>query len=248
MTLSTNLTTLSALLEPDASPVLRVYKGWADCGFDAVGEPLPEVAAAYAALGLTPNQSLDKNRVLVDRDLGQVITELVVAALLTRAKSRDPGAQTYCVLMGGDLGWPLPAQRGCVIEPDPVRARILWRLHPDTETRNASITAAGLTAACFDIITGSVPTDGTIGEDALAPPEMRHTSLRIYAPDYWLCRAVSLLRPRGVLALVIPSAVLDRPEPAVREWLAHRTETIRVWRLPIEALGQSVDLVVLRRK
>jgi hypothetical protein len=241
VTLSTNLIALSALLEPDASPILRAYKGWADCGFDAVSEPLPEVAAAYSALGLTPDQSFDKNRVLVDSRIGETATKL---ALLHRHHEWLP----HCVLMGGDLGWPLPAQRGCVIEPDLVRARILWRLHPDTETRNASITAAGLTSACFDIITGSVPTDGAIGEDALAPPEMRHTSLRIYAPDYWLCRAVSLLRPRGVLALVIPSAVLDRPEPAVREWLAHRTETIRVWRLPVEALGQSVDLVVLRRK
>jgi hypothetical protein len=134
------------------------------------------------------------------------------------------------------------------IEPDPVRARILQRQHPARDTRNAPITAAGIAAPCFDLITGSVPTDGAIGPDVLAPPEMRHASLRIAAPDYWLCRAVSMLRSGGVLALIVPTVVLDRPEPGVREWLHARTETIRMWRLPVEALGVGADLVMLRRR
>lgn len=245
-----NLRALAELAAPTGDDsALTSYQGWTDPqvraeGFDAIGEPKPEVAAAYARLGLTADLSWDVNRLIVPVKLGETVTMLASHEL---PAFRRRGLYTRCVLMGGGLGWPLP-HLGSTIEPDPIRARILWRLFPARDIRNAPITAAGIAAPCFDLITGSVPTDGAIGSDVLAPPEMRHASLRIAAPDYWLCRAVSTLRPGGVLALVVPTAVLDRPEPGVREWLHARTETIRMWRLPVEALGVGADLVMLRRR
>lgn len=235
-----NLRALAELAAPIGDDsALTTYQGWTDPhvraeGFDAIGEPKPEVAAAYARLGLTADLSWDVNRLVVPAELGEMITALA-------RSHRQALTLSHCVLMGG-YGW------GLIVEPDLIRARILWRLFPARDIRNAPITAAGIAAPCFDLITGSVPTDGAIGPDTLAPPEMRHTSLRIAAPDYWLCRAVSTLRPGGVLALVVPTVVLDRPEPGVREWLHARTETIRMWRLPVEALGVGADLVMLRRR
>jgi hypothetical protein len=238
-----NLRALAELATPTSDDsALTSYQGWTDPqvraeGFDAIGEPKSEVAAAYARLGLTADLSWDANRLVVPVKLGETITALACCY-------RSTSVPAHCVI-GGD--WPR-SLRGLTIEPDPIRARILWRLFPTRDIRNAPITAAGIAAPCFDLITGSVPTDGAIGPDVLAPPEMRHASLRIAAPDYWLCRAVSMLRSGGVLALIVPTVVLDRPEPGVREWLHARTETIRMWRLPVEALGVGADLVMLRRR
>lgn len=246
-----NLRALAELATPGDNSALTTYQGWTDPqvraeGFDAIGEPKPEVAAAYARLGLTADLSWDVNRLVVPGKLGESVTLLARHELPALQRL---GLYNRCVLMGGDLGWPLPKNNlGLVIEPDPIRARILWRGYYEHQIRNAPITAAGIASPCFDLITGSVPTDGAIGPDVLTPPEMRHASLRIAAPDYWLCRAVSMLRPGGVLALIVPTVVLDRPEPGVREWLHARTETIRMWRLPVEALGQGADLVMLRRR
>jgi hypothetical protein len=142
-----------------------------------------------------------------------------------------------------------------VVEPLPVFQQIAELMPSRFTVRSQLLENAGLTAPCFDAILGCAPLVGDWEiNDAQAPSELRRRHLQSRAPDYTVCKLVSLLVSGGVAALFVPRWVLDREDLGVREWLSERVEWLGVmWRLPTdlwEYQGSSavVDLIVVRKR
>jgi len=82
---------------------------------------------------------------------------------------------------------------------------------------------------------------------------LRHKYLQAKVHDYFVCKAVSLLNPGGVVAMITHNSTMDREEVGVREWLNEHAELVAAYRLPAnlwEGQGASPvsDVLVLRRR
>ncbi len=104
----------------------------------------------------------------------------------------------------------------------------------------------------FDLIVGNAPFGDWGVSDSNCPASLRHRHLQSKVHDYFLCKAVSLLLPGGVCAMITHRSTLDRESVGVREWLAARSELVGAWRMPAELWGDQgaapvADVLVLRR-
>lgn len=241
-------------LTPTDLASLSLYEGWADArvrmfGFDVTGHVKPALRTILDKLDVDPNSLVSAGGLTQYFTPPTLVSTAITVA--THALDRTPTRILEPSAGTGRFLAELPP--GLAIEPDPILSEILRLRFPAWQVRRTTLENAGLTAQSFDLVIGNAPFGDWGVSDSFAPPDLRRRHLQAKVHDYFLCKAVSLLIPGGIVAMITHHSTMDRKETGVREWLSERAELVAMWRLPAElwdAQGASpmADLVVMRRR
>lgn len=100
----------------------------------------------------------------------------------------------------------------------------------------------------FDLVIGNPP----FGSQALADDRgSAYSGWSIH--NYFFAKSIEMLRPGGLMSMVVSHAFLDKLDPQVREWIARRAELVSGVRLPNTAFkgnantDVTTDILMFRR-
>lgn len=131
------------------------------------------------------------------------------------------------------------------IELDRVTARILKHLHPDTAGRNTTFNDGfenvRLAEGQFDLAISNIP----FGNYPVIDRSMKESQLKACIHDYFFAKALSLVRPGGVIAFITSRYTLDKKNKTFREWLAQRMDLLAAVRLPDTAFRSNAGTQVV---
>ncbi|ABE65211.1 N-6 DNA methylase (plasmid) [Nitrobacter hamburgensis X14] len=134
------------------------------------------------------------------------------------------------------------------IELDPVTARIAGLLQPRARIIRGDFARTELPAS-FDLAIGNPPfSDRTVRSDRA----YRSRGLRLH--DYFIARAIDLLKPGALAAFVTSSGTMDKADSSAREHIAKSADLIAAIRLPEGSFRASagtdvvVDLLFFRKR
>ncbi|MFG1428892.1 helicase-related protein [Roseixanthobacter glucoisosaccharinicivorans] len=112
------------------------------------------------------------------------------------------------------------------IELDPVTARIVRLLRPRARIIAADFARTELPAS-FDLAIGNPPfSDRTVRSDRA----YRSMGLRLH--DYFIARAIDLLKPGALAAFVTSSGTMDKADASARDHIAKSADLVGAIRLP----------------
>ncbi|WOK21040.1 DEAD/DEAH box helicase family protein (plasmid) [Rhodopseudomonas sp. BAL398] len=126
------------------------------------------------------------------------------------------------------------------IELDPVTARIVRLLQPGARIITGDFARTELPAS-FDLAVGNPPfSDRTVRSDRA----YRSMGLRLH--DYFIARAIDLLKPGALAAFVTSHGTMDKADFAARERIAKSADLVAAVRLPEGSfrLAAGTDVVV----
>jgi adenine-specific DNA methylase len=134
------------------------------------------------------------------------------------------------------------------VELDPVTARIVRLLQPGARIITSDFARTELPAN-FDLAIGNPPfSDRTVRSDRA----YRSMGLRLH--DYFIVRAIDLLKPGALAAFVTSSGTMDKAERNAREHIAKSADLVGAIRLPEGSFRASagtdvvVDLLFFRKR
>ena len=134
------------------------------------------------------------------------------------------------------------------IELDPVTAHMVRLLQPQARIIAGDFARTELPAN-FDLVIGNPPfSDRTVRSDRA----YRSIGLRLH--DYFIARAIDLLKPGALAAFVTSSGTMDKPDASAREHIAKTADLIAAIRLPEGSFRASagtdvvVDILFFRRR
>ena len=134
------------------------------------------------------------------------------------------------------------------IELDPVTARIARLLQPRARIVTGDFARIDLPAR-FDLAIGNPPfSDRTVRSDRA----LRSQGLRLH--DFFLVRAIKLLKPGGLAAFVTSHGTMDKADGSARELIAKHADLVAAIRLPEGSFRADagtdvvVDILFLRRR
>ncbi len=134
------------------------------------------------------------------------------------------------------------------IELDPVTARIARLLHPRARILTGDFARTELPAS-FDLAIGNPPfSDRTVRSDRA----YRSLGLRLH--DYFIARAIDLLKPGAFAAFVTSSGTFDKADTSAREHIAKSADLIGAVRLPEGSFRAAagtdvvVDILFFRKR
>lgn len=134
------------------------------------------------------------------------------------------------------------------VELDPVTARIARLLQPRARIVTGDFARAELPAS-FDLAVGNPPfSDRTVRSDR----GYRSMGLRLH--DYFIARAIDLLKPGALAAFVTSSGTMDKSDASAREHIAKSADLIAAIRLPEGSFRASagtdviVDILFFRKR
>ncbi|MDQ0304906.1 DEAD/DEAH box helicase family protein [Ancylobacter polymorphus] len=134
------------------------------------------------------------------------------------------------------------------IELDPVTARIVRLLQPRARTIAGDFARTELPAS-FDLAIGNPPfSDRTVRSDRA----YRSMGLRLH--DYFIVRAIDLLKPGALAAFVTSAGTMDKADGSAREHIAKSADLVGAIRLPEGSFRASagtdvvVDLLFFRKR
>jgi N12 class adenine-specific DNA methylase len=134
------------------------------------------------------------------------------------------------------------------IELDPVTADIASLLHPDAEIRAESFAGSRDGDGSYDVAIGNVPFGNVVLHDR------RHNPAGHSIHNHFIVKALHLVRPGGLVAVLTSRFTMDARNPAARREIASLADLIGAVRLPAGAhqraagTGVVTDLLVLRRR
>lgn len=134
------------------------------------------------------------------------------------------------------------------VELDSITSRIVSHLYPEARHFGGRAFQDLSLDPTFDLVIGNPPFGRTVVFDA-ANRDLRGFTIH----NYFVARSVKLLRPGGILAMVVTRRFLDQGDSPALRWLSSRAELLGAIRLPNTAFagaaGTNVttDIVFLRR-
>ena len=134
------------------------------------------------------------------------------------------------------------------VELDPVTARIVRLLQPRARIITGDFARAELPAS-FDLAIGNPPfSDRTVRSDR------GYRSLGLCLHDYFIARAIDLLKPGALAAFVTSSGTMDKADGSAREHIAGTADLVAAIRLPEGCFRASagtdvvVDILFFRKR
>lgn len=134
------------------------------------------------------------------------------------------------------------------VELDPVTARIARLLQPRARIVTGDFARTELPAS-FDLAVGNPPfSDRTVRSDR----GYRSMGLRLH--DYFIARAIDVLKPGALAAFVTSSGTMDKADASAREHIAKSADLIAAIRLPAGSFRASagtdvvVDILFFRKR
>ena len=146
------------------------------------------------------------------------------------------------------MGAAPPSAHMVGVEIDGITAAITAAIYPDATVVRASIADARFPAGHFDAAIGNVPFADVTPSD----PELNRERLSLH--NYAIRKAVHLVRPGGVVALLTSRYTLDSATQTAREVISGEADLLGAVRFPEGAFryfsGTDVviDLLLLRRR
>lgn len=140
------------------------------------------------------------------------------------------------------------ASRFVGVEIEPTTARIAAALYPEAEIRGCGLETVREPDGCYDLAVGNVP----FGKYALFDPI--HNPDRASIHNYFAIKALHLVKPGGLVAIVTSRYTLDARNPAARRAMYDLADLTAAIRLPNGAhqriAGTQVvtDVLVFRRR
>jgi N12 class adenine-specific DNA methylase/SAM-dependent methyltransferase len=134
------------------------------------------------------------------------------------------------------------------IELEPVTAAIAHLLYPGADIRAESFADSRDTEGSYDLAIGNVPFGNMVLHDR------RHNPTGHSIHNHFIVKALHLVRPGGLVAVLTSRFTMDARNPAARREIASLADLLGAIRLPggahQRAAGTSVitDLLVLRRR
>jgi N12 class adenine-specific DNA methylase len=133
------------------------------------------------------------------------------------------------------------------VEIDPVSASIARKLYPGTDIRTQGFENVALPDDSFDLAISNIP----FGDYKLHDAQFNDHNFLIH--DYFFAKALTKVRPGGLVVFVTSKGTLDKANSHFREYLSGKTDFVGAIRLPNTAFKQNAntevtsDIVFLRR-
>jgi predicted RNA methylase len=208
-------------------------------------QPTPAEQKTLALYSGTGGIGASINEYYTRRDICEAIWDtLAKAGIGAGSKVLEPSSGVGMFLRTAPQGMHCQA-----VEMDETSAKIARYLHPECQHHVGSFESFATTNAdTFDAVIGNPPFGMRGATLALDKPHRAH------AEEYFLEASLDKTREGGIVAMVVPSGVLDRAGSAdFREGILCRAELLAVHRLPNTAFDHSqtavtTDVVVFRKR
>jgi N12 class adenine-specific DNA methylase len=244
---------LDAERRPATAEEQQVLARWAGWGalpqlFDDQAPPewaglRGELAGLLSSAELAAARASTVNAHYTSAEVVQAVWALVGDLGFDGGRVLEPGCGS-----GNFIGFAPPAAELVGVEVEPVSARIAHALYPDADIRAEGFEHTRLAAGSFDLVIGNVP----FGKYRLHDPVHNRGGHSIH--NHFLVKAVDLVRPGGIVAVLTSRYTLDMQRPTARRELAGRADLLGAVRLPSGAFAAAAgtqavtDLLLLRRR
>ena len=249
------LTTLRAIQREnrpataDEQAILARWSGWgaapevfdADRRAHAWARDELSTLLTRAELGAAARNTLNAH--YTDASLVQAIWAGVQQLGFTGGRVLEPGCGS-----GNFIGFAPDSAEFTGVELEPVTAQIAAALYPDANIVNESFAVTRARDGSFDLAIGNVP----FGSFALT--DRRHNQGGHSIHNHFIIKALHLVRPGGLVAVVTSRYTLDARNPAARREIAALADFAGAVRLPSGAhqraagTGVVTDLLIFRRR
>ena len=134
------------------------------------------------------------------------------------------------------------------VELDSISGRIAQQLYQNSSIAVQGFEDTNLPDSFFDAAVGNVP----FGQFKV--PDKRYDKHNFLIHDYFFARTLDKVRPGGVVAFITSKGTMDKENPAVRKYIAQRTDLLGAIRLPNntfkDAAGTEVtsDIIFLQKR
>lgn len=237
------------LATADEQAVLARYNGWG--GLALVFEPNPRAwkAEAEELNTLLTDEEYRSARATVNTAFYTpwTITKAIFQALerfgFSSGRVLEPAAGPGIFLAAQPDGWKLDWH---AVELDTISGRILKQLQPQAQVQICGLQNAVLSDGTFDLVIGNLPFGNFPIHDRRLGNPLVH--------DYFLLRAVELVRPGGIVAVITSRGTLDKTNPEIRERLAATSDLLGAIRLPESTFARralttvTTDILFLQRR
>ncbi len=124
------------------------------------------------------------------------------------------------------------------VELDSITGRIARQLYPKAHITVDGFERVRFPDNSFDLAVGNVP----FGNYQVADP--RYDKEHFFIHDYFFGKTLDKVRPGGIVAFITSKGTLDKPNSAVREYLAERADLLGAVRLPNNAFLRNAGTEV----
>lgn len=136
-----------------------------------------------------------------------------------------------------------------MVEIEPLTAAMASAMYSNSHTlvRNCGIEDCQQ-AGAFDLVIGNVP----FGNYRVSDRRLDRLKLPIH--EYFVAKALDMVRPGGLVALIVTSALMDKMQSSIKNLMLQKSKVLSVVRLPNGAFnrlgGTNVltDILVLQRR
>ena len=178
-----------------------------------------------------------------DAALVQAIWTGIQQLRFTGGRVLEPGCGS-----GNFIGFAPVGARFTGVELEPVTAQIAAALYPDADIVNESFADTRAREGSFDLAIGNVPFGSFALTDRLHNPGGHSIH------NHFIIKALHLVRPGGLVAVVTSRYTMDARNPAARREIAALADLAGAVRLPSGAhqraagTGVVTDLLIFRRR
>ena len=178
-----------------------------------------------------------------DAAIVQAVWTAVQALGFTGGRVLEPGCGS-----GNFIAFAPDGAQVTGVELDPVTAGIAAALHPQAQILAESFAATRDPDGSYDLAIGNVP----FGQAVLHDPRHNGTGHSIH--NHFIVKALHLVRPGGLAAVLTSRYTMDARNPAARREIASLADLVAAVRLPSGAhqraagTGVVTDLLILRRR
>ncbi len=237
---------------PEEQKILARYVGWGGIpqAFDAKNENWKKEYAELKELLSDREYNDARDSVNTAFYTDPVITSAIHAAL--KQFGFHGGSILEPAMGTGNFFGSLPGEfsgsRLYGVEKDSISGRIAQLLYPKAEISIRGFEEKQYPDNFFDVAVGNVP----FGDYSLHDKRYAKYKFRIH--DYFFAKTLDKVRPGGIVALVTSKGTLDKANPAVRRYLAERSELLGAIRLPNTAFRDSAgtdvtsDIIFLQKR
>ena len=124
------------------------------------------------------------------------------------------------------------------VELDSITGRIARQLYPQAHITVDGFERVRFPDNSFDLAVGNVP----FGNYQVA--DSRYDKEHFFIHDYFFEKTLDKVRPGGIVAFITSKGTLDKPNSAVREYLAERADLLGAVRLPNNAFLRNAGTEV----
>lgn len=138
------------------------------------------------------------------------------------------------------------------VEVDQVSGRIAQLLYPRVDVYIEALQKAGLEDD-FDVVIGNVP----FGQAPVYDPAFDNSRQKFLLQsihNYFMAKSLSLVRPGGLVALIVSRYFMDAKETRIRAYLAEQANLVGAFRLHNETFRDiagtdvTADVIILQRR